>query len=414
MSILENSRIVRWIVHFWTFICRLYAESFLSVLIGGLVRVVRSGCIWRFLTHDGLDRHWTDSGLCRLLQWLFDLPARFFAWLGRLAPGSRIASLCKTVLVPALGVMMFLLFTIPQEKWNNLYSLAMAAALCLLYFFISLSGEKHALNVRGVGVWPVLFFLLTAASWLWADERGQSTRFLFFAVTCALTVLLTVSAADTERKLMTVLRISTVGLAVCAIYALYQRATGVEVDELLTDLSIHADMPGRVFSFFENPNSFANLLVFFSPLMLSMAIHVKKPAERIAYLLVFLLCGLALVMTYSRGGWLAIVLAAAVFTFCCNKRLIPALFVVGLLALPLMPESVLIRLSTIGNKADSSTMHRIDIWRGVLALIGDHDRFLTGIGLGPQTFRRIYPFYSVGFFCDLKRVTDVQTDILPV
>ena len=41
---------------------------------------------------------------------------------------------------------------IPQEKWNNLYSLAMAAALCLLYFFISLSGEKLD--------WDVLVFHL--------------------------------------------------------------------------------------------------------------------------------------------------------------------------------------------------------------------------------------------------------------
>lgn len=393
MCYLENSFIVGLIVRFWAFICRLYQNSFLSRLVNGLVSYFCSGCVWRFLTHDGLGKSWEESRLCRLLQWCADLPVRFFAWIGRIAPRSRIAAFCGWLVVPALGLMMFLLFIIPQERWNNLYSLAMSVGICLLFFVYSLSGEKHSLSVGSVGVWPVLFFIIVALSWLWSDVHGESARFLFFAVTCALVVLLFASSVDTEKKLMTVLRISTLGLAVCAVYALYQRYIGVEPDEVLTDLSIHSDMPGRVYSFFENPNSFANLLVFFAPLMLTMAIYARKSLERLAYLLVFLLCGLALLMTYSRGGWLALAFSIFILMLFVCPRWVPLVVILCFAAIPLLPQNILHRLLSIFNGSDSSTYTRGYIYSAMLKLIRNHPVF--GVGLGADAVRRAVVYEQV-------------------
>lgn len=386
MTYLENSFIVSLLVRFWNFICGKFSDSILGSLVRGLIDAFRSGTIWRFLTHDGpASTAWRTSRTCAALQWCLDLPVRFCAWLGKHAPDSLFSRLCAALTAPALGLMLLLLLIIPQSRWNNLYSLLMVCGILLLYLASSLGGIKKRLDLGSTGAWPVFLFLIVALSWLWSDSRALGTRFLFFAVTCAILVLLIVSAADSEKKLIWIIRIGTVGLAVCCLYALYQRFVGVEADEVLTDLSLNANMPGRVYSFFENPNSYANILVFFAPLMLCMALYSKRTLERLAYLAVFLLCGLALLMTYSRGGWLSLAFAIFVMMLFLCPRWVPLVALVCIAAIPFLPDNILHRLLTIFNFSDSSTYTRGYIYSAMLKIIGRHPLF--GVGIGADSLR---------------------------
>ncbi len=392
MAYWENSFIISLIVRFWSWVCARYSESLIGSWIGRLVAAFKRGAIWRFLTGDRLTEElWTGSFAYRALQWCLDLPVRILARLGRFAPDNVLPRFFLRLTAPALGVMMLALFVIPQERWNNLYSLVAVLAILALYLSASLSGTAHRLRLRTVGAWSVLLMLVAFLSWVWSDSRNLGTRFLFFAITCALLVLLLVSVADSERKLLWIIRLSAVGLAVCAVYALWQRHVGVDVNGIYTDLSLNPDMPGRVYSFFENPNSFANILVLFGPLMLGMAIYAKGWPERLAFLLVFLLCGLALVMTYSRGGWLAMVFAVFVLMLFVCPRWVPLIILVGLLALPLLPSNILDRLLTVFNFSDSSTYTRSYTYSGMLHLIGRYPIF--GVGLGADSVR--YSIYCM-------------------
>ena len=386
MSYLENSLFFSLLLRFWNWVCARFRESLAAKFLTKLIRGFTGGSVWRFLTKDGrIGTGLQGSLLIRAIQWCLDLPVRFMAFLGSKSPMGLLPRIFDALVVPALGVMILLLMIIPQEMWNNLYSLVMVLCILALYLAASLSGEKRRLHLQPVGSWPVLFAIVTALSWFWSDSPALGTRFLFFAVTCMILVVLIVSAADTENKLVWLVRCAGLGLAVCTLYACYQRYVGVEADKILTDLSLHAYMPGRVYSFFENPNSYANILVFFAPLMLCMAIFGERPLERLAFLGVFALCCVALLMTFSRGGWLALAFAIFVLMLLLCPRWVPLVILVGLLALPLLPDSILLRLLSVFNFSDSSTYTRGYIYSAMLKIIGQNPIF--GVGLGAESLR---------------------------
>ena len=52
------------------------------------------------------------------------------------------------------------------------------------------------------------------------------------------------------------------------------------------------------------------------------------------------------------------------------------------------------RVASIFNSRDTSTAHRFYVWHGILMLLGDKGQWLTGIGLGPETFNAVYPAYA--------------------
>lgn len=386
MSYLQNSFFISLLIRFWDWVCARFQESLTAKLLSKLIQTFTAGRIWLFLTRNGvIGSGLQGSCLLRAVQWCLDLPVRLCARIGSKAPSGLLPRLFGALVVPALGVMMLLLFVIPQTSWNNLYSLVMVLCILALYLASSLSGQMRRLTLQPIGSWPCLFAIVVVLSWFWSDSPELGTRFLFFAITCMLLVLLVVSATDTERKLIWLVRFTALGLAICSLYACYQRYVGVAADGILTDLDLHAYMPGRVYSFFENPNSFANLLVFFAPLMLCMAVFSKKPLERVGFLAVFLLSGLALLMTFSRGGWLALAFAMFVLMLLLCPRWVPLVIIVGLLALPLLPDSILMRLLSIFNFSDSSTYTRGYIYSAMLKIIGQNPIF--GVGLGAESLR---------------------------
>ena len=102
---------------------------------------------------------------------------------------------------------------------------------------------------------------------------------------------------------------------VTAAYAVVQRIMGVEVNASLTDLALNEGVPGRVYSTLDNSNNYAEFLVLFTPLCAAWAINLKDVRARFVFSCALALPMLALVMTYSRSGWLSFMLAVLVFVY---------------------------------------------------------------------------------------------------
>ena len=107
----------------------------------------------------------------------------------------------------------------------------------------------------------------------------------------------------------------------------------------------------------------------------------------------------ALIMTYSRSGWISLMLAAFVYIWLRNKKLIPLFIALALLAIPLLPSTIITRLTSIvtsflgsSGHIDSSAQHRFALWQGVEYMIRDYG--VSGIGLGPTAFASLYPLYA--------------------
>ena len=76
-------------------------------------------------------------------------------------------------------------------------------------------------------------------------------RFFFFHLTGFLLVLVLVSSVRRYEQLQLVVALAVLGISVAALYGCYQGYVGVEVVPSQQDMTLNADMPGRVYSFFD-------------------------------------------------------------------------------------------------------------------------------------------------------------------
>ena len=185
-----------------------------------------------------------------------------------------------------------------------------------------------------------------------------------------------------------------------SLYAIIQRKFGlVYVSASFTDLKLNTGIPSRVTSTLDNPNNFSEFLVLFMPLCAAFAGTRKKQLSCVVLLIGLAFPAVALIMTYSRSGWISLMLAAFVYIWLRNKKLIPLFIALALLAIPLLPSTIITRLTSIvtsflgsSGHIDSSAQHRFALWQGVEYMIRDYG--VSGIGLGPAAFASLYPLYA--------------------
>lgn len=401
MDYIRQSLILSLLVRGWDWVAALYRESLLCRCVERAAAMFRRGAVWRFLhLRTGLAGAFRESLFYRLVTWAFNLPPRLLGRVYRRAKPAVDGSLFLRLLhslgrrtVPLAGVLCALILITPDKRWNNMYSLVFAAALlCLLWVDCTFHPEQR-IDVAQVGHWPALFAVVCFLSCLWSQEMSFSLKFVFFHLTCVLVVVVMVSAVRGEEQLLRLLELAAVGLLAAGLYALYQRASGISANASFTDLDANADMPGRVYSFFQNPNVYAYILVLFTPVMLTMAVTVKSWRRRALFAVTAAVSAAALIMTYSRGGWLAFAFGIFVLMLLLCPKWVPPLIIVGVLALPFLPSNITNRLLTIFTGSDSSISSRNYIYSAAVRLI--QRNWLLGVGLGTNALKRGVVYYGV-------------------
>lgn len=351
----------------------------------------------RFLKRKGrLNRYYDSSLTAGILRGISGFCAKLSE---RVKTGSKFYGryLASSVFLSygfLLGFFVFLMFAAPHSMWNNIYALIGAVFFMAPLALTPAGGPRRAVGAEKFGLPFALFVLACLLSLLFTTDLSDSVRILSFFITAFMLMLASSSAATDKKTVMRFMGCIYFAVLFSGMYAFVQRIAGIAVDELLTDVSINTGVPGRVFSTLGNPNNYAEFLVLFLPLCAVWAVHVRNRPLRLALCLGLAVPALALVMTYSRSGWLSMVLAAAVFVFFADRKVIPLLFFACVAAFPFLPDSVMIRLSTIFNAGDTSAAHRIYVWKGVALMLSDRWQWLTGIGLGPETFANVYPEYA--------------------
>lgn len=358
--------------------------------------------ILRPLCREGaVARSWPDSLACRWLSWLVNLPGRLLRKAYLLLEGtfetsffSQLAFRLGDETAAAEGWLILLLWIIPYEYWNNAYTLiAFVLLLLLLHAGAMGRGDRH-LDVERTGFFPALFFGAVVLGVVFSLTRNVSTRFLVYHISAALCVLVTVSALRSEEELKRLAAGASGCVAVSSVYGILQRLQGLEVNESYVDMDLNADMPSRILSFFDNPNTFAEVLILLLPLTLALILCSKRLLSKLAASAAFVLGVTALGMTYCRAAWIGIACAMVVLIFLWKPKLMPVFFALCFLAVPFLPASIWNRILTIGNKADSSTVSRFALFKAGLDVIVRQP--LSGAGLGTaavQRYVRLLNFY---------------------
>ena len=370
------------------------AHRLLAALGRGCNHLVDGSAILRVLCREGgAARAWKDSQACVVLSFLINLPGWLLHHLYRaLQPafdGSFFASLAFEIgseTAIAQSWLIMLLWVIPYKYWNNAFSLAGFFLLLLIFYFRSMRDGSARLDVRDIGFYPVLFFAAVCLALPLSAYPSLSGRFLLYHVSAALCVLVTVSAVRGAEDLKRLAAGGSLCVLVSSLYGIYQRIQGVTVNKSYVDLTVNAGMPGRVESYFDNPNTFAEVLILLLPIVIALILCSRRSLSRLAAAGIGAVGIVALGMTYSRASWVGIACAAVVFVFLWKPKLVPLFALACVVAIPLLPSTILHRILTITNTEDTSTTSRIPLYQAAFAVIKASP--VTGAGLGTAAVQK--------------------------
>lgn len=203
--------------------------------------------------------------------------------------------------------------------------------------------------------------------------------------------LLTNSVTTKQRLYSLITLILTVGLFV-ALYGIYQHMFGFAEGTVWTDTDMFSDIETRVVSTFENPNVLGEYLLLLIPIGLAVIWGVKNGFNKLIHLCIVGALSMCMIYTYSRGNWIGLIVAMAMFFMFYDRRFV-WLGVIALLFSPMfLPENVINRFMSVGDMGDTSTSYRVYIWMGTLNMLKDY--WICGIGIGTEAFCRVYPLYA--------------------
>ena len=181
-----------------------------------------------------------------------------------------------------------------------------------------------------------------------------------------------------------------------SLYGIYLYFTGGGYSsKAWIDDEMFSSIGGRAVGSLDNPNMLGEYLILIIPIAAVMLIGRGEGLRRFSAFVSLGIMGSCLILTWSRGAWLGLILAAIVLLFMWHRRALWLVFA-GILSLPLLasilPQSIIYRFTSIGNLSDSSTSYRVYIWHSSVDMIKDN--FLSGIGIGEGAWDRLYPLYT--------------------
>ena len=134
------------------------------------------------------------------------------------------------------------------------------------------------------------------------------------------------------------------------------------------------------------PHYLAEYMTLFLPP--AIGLWLQNPRRQLPLALPVAMMLLALLLTGSRGGWLATAGALGLFVLVRFRRWTVFLLFGGLALLLLAPEAILMRLLSAFSLEDTSNLYRVNIWIGVLAMLRKH--WVLGVGAGAEAFAKGY------------------------
>lgn len=290
------------------------------------------------------------------------------------------------------------------EIWVG-FTIAMAPILStmqmlLLVLFATMSfaikicmDENFKFTYTPLNTWVIVFVLVYLFSGIISLDMMSSIKIAMLVISFMMFYFVIVNSVTTKKQLKVMLNIFVIVGALVSLFGIYQYLfAGSFASSSFVDKEMFEDIKTRVNGTFDNPNVLGEYLLFVIPVVASLFFAEKGWMKKIFYMGIGGVSVICLALTYSRGCYLGILLALAVFLLLINLKWIIA-FVLGIIVSPaFLPQSIINRFSSIGNMADSSTSYRVSIWKGAIDMIKDY--WYRPIGQGTTAFNSIYPLYS--------------------
>ncbi|SCY49168.1 O-antigen ligase family protein [Alkaliphilus peptidifermentans] len=278
-------------------------------------------------------------------------------------------------------------FIIPFTNSTNLTLLALGLLVSFVF---------NNIKVKSLKVEPffLLFFAFLLLSVVTSPFRGSSLRTLTLYGSGIIFGYILIFALDNRQKLMNFLKANVFAAVFQSVYAILQYRFNISMGGTWVDLEQFGEITTRAMGTLGNPNVLAKYLVITIMMGIIIMLTEYKVNNRILYGLCNLLIATGLILSLSRGGWLAFIFAVVVMALLIDKRLIFLMAVLGIGVLFLSPDLLLRRLGSVTNLQDTSNAYRISIWIGTIDLI--RYNWLRGTGLGLPAFSYMYQYFVYG------------------
>ncbi|QIB26939.1 O-antigen ligase family protein [Caloranaerobacter azorensis] len=285
-----------------------------------------------------------------------------------------------------IGLAIFILPFVPKA-----YSLIYLISLFMVFIFRQIFIVRRDLKKSVFGAFIFILASVMLISTLTSYNPQGSFRDLVIHFSSLGLLIVMVNNIENKKQLNSILTLFVFTAVLVAIYGLYQYKVGIKLDRAWVDVSINPDINTRVFSVFGNPNILAEYLIMSIPISIALFWFTKKLFKKLIFLVSSLILIGTLILTFSRGGWLGFAFGVLIFVILIEKRLLLSLIPAGVLAIFIMPSTVIHRIATIGNLSDSSNAYRIKVWTITLDII--RDNLITGVGFGYIPFRETFLKY---------------------
>lgn len=271
-----------------------------------------------------------------------------------------------------------------------LLALSLFSVLVLLvWVFVD---KNHRLKFFTLNKYVLLYIAVYLYAAFASVARTSSIKVALVTIGLILFYFVIINAIDTKRKFHIVMFIFLFGGVIVSLYGIYQYLFPANYGGVWVDTQMFEDIKFRAYSTFANPNVLGEYLLLTIPFAGAYVVIGKTWFKKLVALGVTGVMMLCLLLTYSRGCYVGILLALGIFLVLLDKRFI-WLGIVGLLLLPIfMPESIISRFTSIGNMQDSSTSYRVNIWLGTISMLRDY--WICGTGPGIDAYNQVYPLYA--------------------
>lgn len=158
-----------------------------------------------------------------------------------------------------------------------------------------------------------------------------------------------------------------------------------------------SDVATRVFATFDNPNFYAEYLVLLIAASLAL-VSSEKGLRRWLVACLLALQAVALMLTYTRGSWLALAIGIAVAVLVIDARYILGLVAGAAVLIPVVPGG-LQRVASIFS-LEGTASFRLGLWRVAGTIIRENMLFGTGLGDFYRAFQNAvltHPELHIGY-----------------
>jgi O-antigen ligase len=236
---------------------------------------------------------------------------------------------------------------------------------------------------------PLAAFMVVAfVSTLGSPAKGSSLLTYVIWLTAVLVFFMLANLVRNTRDAAAFLGPVIAAGALMGVWALYQWKFPPVIEEAWVDPA--QGTLTRVFAGMNNPNYLAEYMVLYIPL--AIALLARQPKRRLEMAGLTALMCLAILLTGSRGGWGSLLLAIGIYVLLRAGRWTFVVLLGGLLLPFVIPQSIITRFQT-AFVGDTSALYRVNVWKGVLAML--KAVWPLGSGPGGVAFADVYQAFML-------------------